>query len=450
MRQDDSGTSAASFREAAARASLLLMTPRKWRLVRIFETMARFLKPLVPPLPPVKNPAEPPASILVVEYWNLGDLAILVPFLRNLRRSFPLARISLLVSADLASFLDGQRLVDEFIPVRVPWARHFNRWRKYNPFSFDWISLSRTIVSLRKRRFDWAFSGRMDVRDNLILWLSGARRRIGYGIGGGGSFLTDRVTPDMSRPHRAEVWLHLLEALGEPLDWKVDGFHLTHRELASARSYLAALGIAPGAFLVGVHPGARIATRRWGDDRFAEVVRRVLEETDAHVLWFLEPGTSSQAPQLERCHAVSLSFRSFLAVLSYCRFLVCNDSGPMHLANLLGVSIVAVFGPTQAEWFGPRGPHDHLVIRPEFSCRPCFDYCIFDQPYCLRAISTDDVYNAVEHALRSVDKGKRERVSARGIENAVPSGNNSSRNLVETRVIAANVDFSRLHAKQRR
>jgi heptosyltransferase II len=253
----------------------------------------------------------------------------------------------------------------------------------------------------------------MDVRDNFMLWLSGARRRIAYGIGGGGSFLTDRVTPDVSRPHRADIWLHLLEAVGEPLDPKLAGFHLTHAELASARSYLSELGIAPDAFLVGIHPGARIATRRWGDQRFAEVARRVLKETDAHVLWFSEPGTACQAPQLERCHAVSLSFRSFLTVLSYCQLLICNDSGPMHLANLLSVPVVAVFGPTQAEWFGPRGPQDRVVIRTEFSCRPCFDYCIFDQPYCLRAITIDEVYNAVELALSSVDTGKRERVSAR-------------------------------------
>jgi len=39
-----------------------------------------------------------------------------------------------------------------------------------------------------------------------MLWLSGAHRRIGYGIGGGGSFLTDEITPDLSRPHRIRVW----------------------------------------------------------------------------------------------------------------------------------------------------------------------------------------------------------------------------------------------------
>src|SRR5437016_2285611 len=231
--------------EAVARAHLLRMTPLKWRLARTFETLMRLLKPLTPPLPPFENPKEQPASILVIEYWNLGDLAILVPFLSNLKQSFPRARISLLLKAELTAFLEHQALVDEFIPVRVPWAQFFNRFRKYNPFSLDWISLARTILSLRKHRFDWAFSGRMDVRDNLMLWLSGARRRIGYGVGGGGSFLTDRVTPDLSRPHRAELWLHLLEALELPLDPKVDRFHLTHVELAWARSYLAGLGIAP-------------------------------------------------------------------------------------------------------------------------------------------------------------------------------------------------------------
>jgi ADP-heptose:LPS heptosyltransferase len=246
----------------------------------------------------------------------------------------------------------------------------------------------------------------MDIRDNLILWLSGARRRIGYGIGGGGSFLTDRVTPDLSRPHRAEVWLHLLEALGEPLDPKLDRFHLTYAELASARSYLAGLGVSSLVSLIGIHPGARIATRRWGDERFAEVARRALQETDAHVLWFSEPGNSCEVPTIERCHAVSLDFRSFLAVLSLCRLLVCNDSGPMHLANLLGVPVVAVFGPQRPEWFGPRGPHDRVVIRPEFSCRPCFDYCIFDQPYCLRTISTDEVYDAVEIQMNHIHKAE--------------------------------------------
>jgi ADP-heptose:LPS heptosyltransferase len=389
--------------EAAARASLLRMTPRKWRLVRAFEALLRLLQPMLPSPRVAEDSTAQPASILVIEYWNLGDLAILVPFLTNLRRSFPMSRISLLVSENLVSFLDGQEIVDEFIPVRVPWAQHFNRWRKYNPFSTRWISFARTLLALRRRQFDLGFSGRMDIRDNILLWLIGARRRIGYGIGGGGHLLTDRVRPDLSRPHRADIWLHLLEAVGALPNREFGGFRLTDGDAALARSFLLSRGIPSDAFLIGVHPGARIATRRWGEERFAEIVRRILGENETHVLWFSEPGRPCEAPPLERCHPVCLDFRSFLAVLSLCRLLVCNDSGPMHLSNILKVPVVAVFGPTRPEWFGPRGPQDRVLIRPEFWCRPCFDYCVFDHPYCLQAISVDEVWRVVEGICRRTD-----------------------------------------------
>lgn len=415
MQRRDPNLEDARIREAKIYANILAMTPGKSRLVHLFEAVARLLRRLLPPHSCLADPTVLPSSILVLEYWNLGDLAILMPFLRNLRHHFPKARICLLGNVTCASILDGQGILDEFVPVRVPWAKHFNRWRKYNPFSPDWLSLARTLLALRRRQFDWAFSGRMDVRDNLLLWLTGARRRIGYGIGGG-TFLTDRIAPDSSRPHRADVWLRLLEATGVPVDRKAIRLRLTDTESARAQLHLASLGIPRSAFVIGVHPGARIATRRWGDDRFGEVARRVSEETEAHILWFSAPGDPSEAPRSGRCHMVSLDLRSFVAVLSLCRLLVCNDSGPMHLANLLGVPVVAIFGPQRPEWFGPRGTHDRVVIHPEFSCRPCFDYCIFDQPYCLRTISTNEVYNAVQDAFQQLTGAPEKTRRSRGME----------------------------------
>lgn len=414
MRPHEGNTNDAIANETLARETLLRMTPRKWRLARSVESALQFLKLIMSPQPFSKTPNEPPASILVAEFWNLGDLAILVPFLANLRQTFPQARISLLINAGLADFLHGQDLVDEFIPARVPWAQHFHRWRKYNPLTLDWISLARTILALRKHRFDWAFSGRMDVRDNFLLWLTGARRRIGYGIGGGGSFLTDRITPDLSRPHRADLWLQLLEAVGGLSNTKPVHFRLPSADSNFAQQFLRKRGIPADACLVGIHPGARSANRRWGEDRFTQVVRCLLKETDAHILWFSEPNNSTQAPPLERCHLVSVDFRAFLAVLSQCRLLVCNDSGPMHLANLLNVPVVAVFGPQKPEWFGPRGPHDRVVIRPEFSCRPCWDYCVFDQPYCLRAISVDEVHEAVKNQMNVIRESERTSAPSAG------------------------------------
>lgn len=414
MRLRDSHSSGKTSREFLSRPTLPQphMTLGRWRLVRAFDAAASCLLRLIRTKQSI--PAAAPNNILVVECWSLGDLAIVFPFLSNLRRSFPKARIAVLGKADFASLIEGQQFADEFIPIRVPWTQYSNRWKKYNPFSLDWISLARTILALRKRQFDWAFSGRMDVRDNLLLWLSGARRRIGYGVGGGSCFLTDTVTPDFSRPHRTDIWLRLLKAVDGLRNQELGEFQLTDAEIAMARCFLAERGVSPQGLVIGVHPGARSATRRWGDDRFAEVARRILEETDAHILWFSEPGTSGSPPSLKRCHAVSLDFRLFLAVLRLCRLFLCNDSGPMHFANLLKVPVVAVFGPQRPEWFGPRGPQDRVVIRPEFSCRPCFDYCVYDQPYCLRTIPTDDVYRAVRSKISKILQFKPSHIPSVG------------------------------------
>src|SRR5260370_18829879 len=88
--------------EAAARAIFLKMPPWKWRLVCAFEGVLRLILPMLPARASQASPAHP-RTILVVEYWNLGDLAILVPFLRNLTATGPLAQICLPVHASVTT-----------------------------------------------------------------------------------------------------------------------------------------------------------------------------------------------------------------------------------------------------------------------------------------------------------------------------------------------------------
>jgi hypothetical protein len=72
------------------------------------------------------------------------------------------------------------------------------------------------------------------------------------------------------------------------------------------------------------------------------------------------------------------------------------------VANLLNVPVVAVFGPQRPEWFGSRGAQDRVEIRSEFWCRPSFDYCIYDQPYCLRAIGPEQVIQEISAATEEI------------------------------------------------
>jgi heptosyltransferase II len=386
----------------AALGTLVKFSSRKRRVIRLIDTVvgpiARFLNLFNQRSPAVAEVR----SILVIEYWNLGDIVMESPFLINLRRHYPNAHIVLLTSPKVIPLIANQGLVDEIIEVRVPWTEHYSRARKYNPFSLLWVKLFRILNLLRNRSFDLAFSARADLRDNGLMWLANVRRRVGYSFGGGGYFLTDCVEPDLRNPHFSNRWLRLLEHIGAIVTERQPRLRLNRDGVESAIKLLEDHGISQGDFLVGVHSGARSATRQWGETNFEEVAARLLQDFSIKIIWFHEPGRQPSHQLGKRVIPLGLPLDQFMSVLGQCRMLICNDSGPMHIAAALGVPVVAIFGPTEPTWFAPLGPLNRLVIRPGFWCRPCFDYCLFDQPYCLKTISVSDVYQAANSNLSSL------------------------------------------------
>jgi heptosyltransferase-2 len=345
-------------------------------------------------------------KILVLEAGNLGDIISILPFLGNLRIAYPDAHITLLANPSMFQMLENLALVDELIPVRFPWAIHFSQRSRYNPFSSHWTRLVRALREVRRGEFDLALSGRGDLRDNFILWLTGIRRRIGYGFLGGGFLLTETAMPDLSRLHRSDCWLRLLEHLGKEVRDRQPSLQLSREEEVFAREYLAKLRIGNGDLVIGIHPGARIRVRQWGEANFRAVGEKLAAEQPAKILWFQDPNENTPDGLPSSFLPVALPLRQFMSVLAHCDLLVCNDSGPMHIATGLGVPIVGVFGPGEPNWWGPLGDRNKVVINPAFWCRPCADRCIFDQPYCLRTISIEQVLQAASDLAASlVQKG---------------------------------------------
>lgn len=361
------------------------------------------------------NPASDVQRILVFEPGSLGDIVMLTPFLRSLRSGFPQAHISVLCRSAYASsnksyasinqssietLITRQSLADELIPMPIPWLVAVSPWKRYNPFSLRWPAFVRRLLQLRRRHFDLAFAGgRTDIRYNLVLWLVGAQRRIGHGYAGGGALLTDVVQPDMSRPQQSELPLQLLEYVGVKQRTSGTLLSVFPEERDFAANFLATHGIGPHDFVVGIHPGSRVAARSWDQQRFQTVARELTEQHNAKVLWFNDPSDSRPVPASENIVSASLPLREFLALLARCQFLVCNDSGPMHLAGAVGIPVVAIFGSTFPEWFKPPGDLHRIVTRRDIWCRPCGDRCIHPEPYCLTLIPVDQVMKQVTELI---------------------------------------------------
>ncbi len=404
--------------EAAAAVLLKRYAGRRRLAAKLFEV---FLKPFLWfESSHFQSSLEDVRSILVFEPGSLGDIVMLVPFLRTLRARFPTATIALLCRAgrnsrksdysaidpnSIETLLLNQKLVDELLPLPVPWLVDVSIWKKYNPFSSSWPAFAWQVRRLATRKFDLAFpGGRSDIRYNFVLWLAGARRRVGYGYAGGGSLLTDLVVPDPERPHQSDLSLQLLEHLGIPTAKREPLLSLSALDKAFSATFCREHGIAEDDLVVGVHPGSRVPTRTWSEERFREVAQRLRVLHNAKVIWFSEPGRTSSPPLDGKVISASLVLSEFLPVLARCDFIVCNESGPMHLAAAVGTPAVAVFGSGFPEWFGPLGERHRVVIRRDIWCRPCADHCRWSEPYCLKFVSVDQVMKDVEHMANSAAK----------------------------------------------
>ena len=93
------------------------------------------------------------------------------------------------------------------------------------------------------------------------------------------------------------------------------------------------------------------------------------------------------------------SIRELMALISRCKLVITNDSGPMHMSAALGIPVIAIFGSTDPELSGPIGK-GHVIIKKDVSCSPCFLRTCPTDLKCMEMISVDDVLKGIEKVLK--------------------------------------------------
>jgi ADP-heptose:LPS heptosyltransferase len=340
-----------------------------------------------------------PDRILVVELWHIGDVVLATAALPALRRRFPRAKLFLLAKPHARTILDGSGLVDEFIPFDFPWTAFSGKYRvwRYHP-----VKLFRLFRQLRSAEFDVSIDCRMDPRSNLVAYLSGAKRRIGYDFGGGSFWLTDTVPARPDEGHKVDDWVALLAPLGITGGERAPALSVSEEERTAAEGELRALGLL-GKPLVAIHPGAREKVRRWDLRKFEAVAAHVLATGVADVLVVLDDEGYGRMSDATNVRYISGTLEEIKAILSLADLVISNDSGPMHIAAAVGTPVVAIFGPQRKEWYGPYGSGHSVVSLEIMPCRPCFDNCIFPEPVCLTGLGAEAVIAKVDAHFANLD-----------------------------------------------
>ena len=153
---------------------------------------------------------------------------------------------------------------------------------------------------------------------------------------------------------------------------------------------------------IGLCPGAEYGpAKRWLPERFAEAAAKISAQLSAQWILFGIKNDAAIGQQIaaaigECCvnRIGQTTLDQLIDELRQCRLLLTNDTGTMHLAALLGVPVVAVFGSTEPRLTGPLG-HGDVILRHHVECSPCFlRECPIDFR-CMKAVTVDEVAHAV-------------------------------------------------------
>ncbi|MFQ5870196.1 MAG: glycosyltransferase family 9 protein, partial [Candidatus Zixiibacteriota bacterium] len=278
--------------------------------------------------------------------------------------------------------------------------------------------LWRTAKVLRQTKFDLVLDLQRNPRSLLLRLLSGSKKVVAYPKGHlhRKSFVKKK---NFEKPytHAVDRYNMALKKAGITTSNRLPKVVLSQEEERLAQSFLQERGVSLTRPLVGIHFGAKHPTKRWGDEKFAELTRMLAKEVDLNILVIPSKEDLSQEKLFRQggrniFWTGASSLRELKAVISRCEVLICNDSGVMHVAVGLGVPVVAVFGPTHpCLGFYPLGEDDILLSSYEY-CSPCSlhgeEKCFRDKKYCMENIPVDEVFDATVSILSKRRENVRE------------------------------------------
>jgi lipopolysaccharide heptosyltransferase II len=309
--------------------------------------------------------------VLAVRTDNLGDVLMTTPALAALKATLR-CHLTLLASPSGAAAAPHLPCVDETIAVAAPWSKQ----SRYDP-------LDAIVRRVRDGRFDAAVifttSTQCALPAATLLALAGVPLRLAHARENPYALLTDWVRDDGDRfaQHEVERQLALVRSIGADGGLPRLRFALRRDDAVAARARLQAAGVAPGRPYVALHPGASAPSRRYAPERFGAAAASIAADTGMPVVVLggdddraaVETVVRGATSPAVRALAGTLTLGELAAVIAEARLLVCNNSGPAHLAAALRTPVVQLYAltnPQHTPWGTPA-----RVLNRDVPCRNC-------------------------------------------------------------------------------
>jgi ADP-heptose:LPS heptosyltransferase len=288
--------------------------------------------------------------VLIIKPSSLGDIIHGLQVAQSLRAQAPEAQVDWVAAKAFAPLVRACPVVDH--------VYEFDRHRSVGSFA-------RLAGEIRRERYDWALDLQGLARSALLLAAARAKNKAGRADGREGSTLFARQKPALPpkgrHSHALDILRQFLPLLGLSAELSAEPLDFLHPEQPVLPSEFAQRGP------VVMFPDSRVKKKEWPG--FYELTAHLLKHRpDLSIVWAGRSGPEPELAWPEERFANLLGrtgLEELPEIISAARLVICNDSGPMHLAAALHRPVVALFGPTDHERFGPY-PLDsprHTIIR---------------------------------------------------------------------------------------
>lgn len=339
-------------------------------------------------------------KVLVVKLRHLGDVLLASPVFSNIKSMLPHAEIDAYIWKEAEPVLQGNPAISNIHLYDRKWKKT-SRWKRIKKE----LALLRQI---RKKKYDLIINLTEGDRGAIVSWISGAAIKVGFDPGKSGFFhkrdiFTHLVKQCPSPRHRVERDLDVLRRIGIfPKEEKRKlFFHIPETTLLQTKSLLQKYQLIEGEYAL-IHPASRWRFKCLPPQLIAKVIDRLEEK----VVLTGGPGEEDLLDDIVRFtnkDVVHLGGKTNIkelgALMQMSKGLITVDSLSLHMASALKVPVVALFGPTSEQNWGPwQHPHS-IVVSKNISCRPCrLDGCGGSKMSdCLWTLSVDAIIDAWNH-----------------------------------------------------
>ncbi len=328
-------------------------------------------------------------KILIVKPRGIGDVVLSTIIIDSILNNFPNAILDFATEKPSNILLENDSRLNKIIIIKNKTV----------------LQRIKFFFKIRKKKYDFVFDFYSTPTTAQLAFISGAKYRAGFPFRGRkyaynilGPSRTDNI-------HAADLHLSFLKYIGLGVIQSNPQIFLAKTDLEFAKTFFNSVKI-NNKIVVTFSPSGGWNSKKCPPEIFAKFIDIIKNNFNVEILLVWGPGDEEDVDEIinlaktKIIKAPNTTISEMAALLKFSTIVVANDSGPMHIASVLGTPTISIHGPTNPELQGPYGNKHETILLNDINCIVCNLLECPNNKICFKNISSELFLNTFQRLIK--------------------------------------------------